>query len=79
MTTLENTISMLKVLPEADLMEIQNFTRKLFQRRSADNCFHSVSAEQIFSDLETSRKQISEGKSKEMGQAIDGIRRKYGL
>ncbi len=35
MTMLENTISMIKVMPEADLAEIQNFARKLLQRRDA--------------------------------------------
>ena len=34
MTTLENTISMMKSLPETDLLEIQKLTVKLFQRRS---------------------------------------------
>lgn len=31
MTMLENTISMIKVMPEADLAEIQNFARKLLR------------------------------------------------
>lgn len=69
----------MRVLPEADLMEIQNLTRKLFRQRSVDSCPEPASAEQIFSDLKTSREQITEGKSKEMGQAIAGIRKKYGL
>ena len=34
MTTLENTISMMKLLPETDLLQIQRFTVKLFRRRS---------------------------------------------
>lgn len=32
-TTLENTISMIRVLPEADLAEVQNFAKKLIQKR----------------------------------------------
>ena len=31
MNALENTISMMRVLPEAELVKIQDFTMKLFQ------------------------------------------------
>lgn len=37
MTTLENTISLIRILPEADLDEIQNFAKKLIQKRHAPN------------------------------------------
>ena len=79
MSILENTISMMEVLPEADLLEIQNFTKKLFRLRNVNSCFQPVSEEKILDDLATSRNQIAEGKYKEMGQAIEGIRKKYGL
>ena len=79
MSILENTISMMKVLPEADLLEIQNFTKKLFRLRNVNSCFQPKRKKKILDDLATSRKQIAEGKSKEMGQAIEGIRKKYGL
>lgn len=79
MNTLENTVSMMEMLPEADLMKIQNFTKKLFNLHNADSLFKPLSEEDILSDLEISRNQIAQGKCKEMGQAIEGIREKYGL
>lgn len=69
----------MRVLPEADLVEIQNFTKKLFQLHNVDNHLPHVSEERILGDLEISRQQIAEGNAKEMGQAIGGIRKKYGL
>ncbi len=32
MSTLENTVSMMKALPETDLVKIEDFTRNLFQK-----------------------------------------------
>lgn len=79
MNTLENTISMMKVLPENDLLEIQRFTTKLFKLRSAQSPFPQKCKEEIYKDLETSRKQSAEGKCQEMGQALKEIRGKYGI
>ena len=79
MTMLESTISMIKVMPEADLAEIQDFARKLLQKRNADCPFALKSEEDIYRDLAVSHQQIAEGRCKEMGQAIGGIREKYGL
>lgn len=36
MSTLQNTISMMQTLPEADLIKIQDFTRKLSKRRELE-------------------------------------------
>lgn len=41
--------------------------------------FRKLSEEEILNDLEISRRQIAAGETKEMGQAIEGIRKKYGL
>lgn len=79
MSTLESTISMLEVLPEADLVKIQDFTRKLFRQRGAACPFQPKSREEIYSDLEISRQQAAEGKCQEMGQALAEISEKYGL
>ncbi len=79
MTMLENTISMIKVMPEADLAEIQNFARKLLQRRDAGCPFPLKSREDIYKDLEVSRQQAAEGQCQDMGQALSEIRAKYGL
>lgn len=79
MNTLENTVSMMKMLPESDLVKIQDFTKKLFNLHITDNPFKPLSEEDILRDLEISRNQIAQGKCKEMGPAIEGIRAKYGL
>lgn len=79
MSTLENTISMLEALPEADLIKIQNFTKKLLCQRSEEGPFASKSRKEIYADLEASRQQAAKGKYQEMGEALAEIRSKYGL
>lgn len=91
MTTLENTISMMKALPESDLLEIQKLAAQLFQRHregdvateTADEAvgkfLKQKSKEEIMQDLAISRQQAAEGKYMEMGQAIERIRVKYGI
>ncbi len=79
MTMLESTISMIKVLPEADLAEIQNFAQKLLQRRSADCPFALKSKEDIYRDLETSRQQIADGDYQDAGEFIAEVRKEYGI
>jgi hypothetical protein len=79
MSTLENTISILEVLPETDLIKIQDLAKKLFQQRRSECPFPLKSREDFYRDLEISRKQAAEGKCTEMEQAIEEIREKYGL
>lgn len=79
MNTIENTVLMMEALPEADLIEIQNFTKKLYMLRNSESPFRPLTGEEILADLQISREQIAQGKCKEMGQAITEIRRKYGL
>ena len=79
MTMLENTISMIKVMPEADLAEIQNFARKLLQRRDAGCQFPLKSREDIYNDLEVSRQQIQNGEYQEAGAFIAEVRKEYGI
>ena len=79
MSTLESTISILEVLPEADLLEVQQFAKRLFTLRSDKRPFPLKSREEIYKDLEISRQQVAEGKCQEMGQALAEIREKYGL
>lgn len=78
MGTLQNTISMLEVLPEADLLKIQDFAEKLFQH-NMECPFPPKSKEDIYKDLEISRWQAAEGKCQEMGEALAEIRENYGL
>lgn len=79
MSTLESTISILEVLPEADLLEVQQFAKRLFTLRSDKQPFPPKSREEIYRDLEISRQQATEGKCQEMGQALAEIREKYEL
>lgn len=79
MTMLESTISMIKVMPEADLAEIQNFARKLLQRRDAGCPFPLKSREDIYKDLEISRQQIRNGDHQEAREFIAEVRKEYGI
>lgn len=79
MSTLENTISMLEVLPEADLVKTQEFVRELFRQRQRVCSFPLKSKADIYKELEISRRQAAEGQCMEMGQALAEIRGKYGL
>lgn len=79
MTMLENTISMIKVMPEADLAEVQNFVRKLLERRDADCPFPLKSREDIYKELEISRQQIQDGEYQEAGKFIAEVRKEYGI
>lgn len=79
MNAFESTVSMMEVLPESDLIKIQNFTQKLYMHRNADSPFEPLNEEDILNDLRISREQTAQGQRKEMGQAIEEIRHKYGL
>lgn len=75
MSTLENTISMMEMLPEDDLIEIQNFTKKLFNLRNVNSPFRPLSEQEIIRDLQISREQTIKGQCKDMGKALEGIRK----
>lgn len=86
MTTLETTISMIKTLPEADLVKIQNFTKKLSRRREAEAIDQAMaellpkkSAEEIYADLARSRQQAAEGKCQDAEEFLAELRVEYGF
>lgn len=86
MNTLQNTISMMKTLPETDLLKIQDFTRNLSRRHELKEADESVgrflppkSREDIYRDLETSRQNAAEGKYQEAGEFLAELRREYGI
>jgi len=86
MSTLQNTISMLEVLPEADLLKIQDFTKKLFKRRELEAANEAVgkflppkSREDIYRDLEQSRKQIEMGQCRSAEEVFNGLEQRYGF
>ena len=86
MNTLENTISMLKTLPETDLLEIQNFTRKLSKRHeleAADGAvgkfLQPMSREDFMQDVETAEQEIADGKYSSAEEVFNGLEQRYGI
>ena len=79
MTTLENTISLIRILPEADLDEIQNFAKKLIQKREANCPFALKSCEDIYKDLEIAHQQIASGEYQDADEFIVGVKKEYGI
>ena len=77
MSTLESTISMLRVMPEADVQIIFEMTKKLFNDQTSP--FTYVSKEQILEDIDESLKQVESGKTVKAAEAISQLRTAYGL
>ena len=77
MSTLEATVSMMEQLPERDLLKIQAFVRLFFPDTS--NPFSPLTEEEIYAQLESSRKHVEEGKLKDARQVSANVRAKYGL
>lgn len=86
MNTLENTVSMMKALPEADLVKIQDFIRKLSRRHELEVADEAVgkflkpmSLEDFMRDIEVADKQFAAKEYQEMGEAVDEICRELGI
>lgn len=86
MTTLENTISMMKTLPETDLAKIQTLTEKLFQRHESEAVDKAVgkfltpmSRADFMDDIETAEKEIAAGKYRPAKEVWNRLEHKYGL
>lgn len=79
MSTLENTISMLEVLPETDLIKIQNYTRSLFKQRGAEHPFPLLGEKDIIEIAETSERQIAGGECKNAKEFLSELRQEYGI
>ncbi len=86
MNTMESTVAMIKTLPEADLIKVQKFTKKLILQnkdKTLDDALGKLlpkkSVEDIYHDLEVSRQQIKNSQSKTAGAVIDELRSRYGL
>ena len=79
MSTLERTLSMMEVLPEADLLKIQNFTENLFRLREheTDNevgrFLKPMTKDDFLRDIEIAEQQFASGEYQEMGEAIDEV------
>mgnify|MGYP001093523650 CR=1 FL=1 len=86
MNIFQNTISRMKTLPDADLPKIQDFTKKLSRHHEFEDADEAIlkflgskSAEDIYRDLERSRKQAEAGEYQEMEEALDEICRELGI
>lgn len=83
MTTYEANVSMMQNLPEADLLVINEFVKRLSSkaeiRKERYNPFKHLTREEIVEQLAIARKNAEEGHVMEARQASDNIRAKYGL
>ncbi len=86
MNTLQNTISIMKTLPEADLVKIHDFTKKLSKRHELEAVDEAVgrflppkSREDIYRDLEISRKQIEMVQCSSAEEVFNGLEQRYGF
>lgn len=79
MSTLEATVSMLKTLPETDLLTIYDLTRKFYIKNNKGAELNAMTEAQILERLDSSRKQASEGRVIDADVAVSKLRKKYGL
>lgn len=77
MSTFESTVSMMRQLPEKDLLKIQAFVRLFFPDTA--NPFEALSEEEIYKQLELSRQHAEEGKVKDARMVSANVKAKYGL
>lgn len=79
MATLKSTISLISILPEADLNEIQNFGKKLIRKRETNCPFALKSRKDIYKDLEVAHQQITSGEYQDANEFIAGVKKEYGI
>ena len=86
MSTLQNTISMIKTLPEADLLKIQDFTKKLSKRHESESIDEAVakflgpkSREDFMEDIETAEKQYAAEKYSSAEEVFNELEQRYGF
>ena len=77
MSTLESTISMLRVLPESEVQSFFDITRAMLEKRPSP--FEAVSRESVIRDIDLSTEQFARGKACEVRKVISDLKVKYGL
>ena len=79
----ESTVSMLKEMPENDLMVVREFIKRLVSkgevRNEMYNPYKPFTREEVIEQLTIARKHADEGKIMEAYEASSNIRKKYGL
>ena len=76
-STLESTISMLRVLPEAEVKIVFDITRALLEKRPSP--FEPVSKERMLGDIDLSTEQLARGEAREAKAVVSDLRAKYDL
>lgn len=86
MTTLENTISMMEKLPEADLIKIQDLIKKLFRQHESESTDAAVgqilkrmSKADFMEDVMAAEKDIAANRYKSADEVFDGLEQRYGF
>lgn len=77
MSTLDATVSMIKQLPEQDLLKVHAFVKLFFPDTS--NPFHPLTEDEIYRQLKEARDHAASGKTKDARQVSANVRAKYGL
>ena len=70
---------MLEAMPEDARIKVLEFTQQLFTEEKPANPFVPVSKNQILTDLEISRGQISEGSGLSMQDALTNMGKRHGF
>lgn len=79
MSTLEATVSMLRSLPESELVTIYDLTRRFYIKQHKNAELETMTEQEILERLEQSREHAAEGKVIDADVAISKLRIKYGL
>ena len=83
MSTYEATISMIKELPEPDLLIVKEFVRRLShkseERKEIFNPYKALTREEIIEQLAIAKMHANSGMVNEAHSVSSDIREKYGL
>ena len=83
MSTYESTISLMKGLPEGDLLIVHDFVNRLLvkseNRQETSNPYNPLTREEIIKELAVARKHADEGKVIDAHEASENVRARYGL
>lgn len=85
MSTLQNTISMMKTLPDSDLLKIQDFIKKLsksheLEAADEDGSFlKPMSSEDFMRDIKAAEKQYATGEYSSAKEVFNELEQRYGF
>lgn len=86
MSTLQNTISMMKTLPDSDLLKIQDFIKKLSKRHELEAADEDVSrflkpmsSEDFMRDIKAAEKQYTARKYSSAEDVFNELEQRYGF